>query len=279
MPRSPRADEAGGLYHALNRGNFRVTIFNKDADYVAFEKILHEGLEIHQVELYSYQLMPNHYHLVLRPLVDGEMSRFMGWVGGTHTMRYHAHNHTSGLGHLYQQRYKSFPIQDDGHFFVVCRYVERNALRAGLVDAPRIGSGVRCGVGSSDPNPIRSCSHRGRWLACPVGPTVSTNRYPIVNWQPFGCRPNEGVRSVTTAGWNRSHGGSISNRRCVPEAARGCDSPRNKPTKRPDPFLTPFSSDCFAASFAGADADAIVHRQHEDLAVTDLATLALSGPP
>ncbi len=77
--------------------------------------------------------MPNHCHLVLRPLVDGEMSRFMGWVGGTHTMRYHAHYHTSGLGHVYQQRYKSFPIQDDEHFFVVCRYVERNALRAGLV--------------------------------------------------------------------------------------------------------------------------------------------------
>jgi len=63
------------------------------------------------------------------------MSRFMGWVGGTHTMRYHAHYHTSGMGHVYQQRYKSFPIQDDDHFWVVCRYVERNALRAGLVAA------------------------------------------------------------------------------------------------------------------------------------------------
>jgi Zn-dependent protease len=68
------------------------------------------------------------------PLVDGEMSRFLGWVGGTHTMRYHAHYHTSGMWHVYQQRYKSFPIQDDDHFFVVCRYVERNALRANLVN-------------------------------------------------------------------------------------------------------------------------------------------------
>ena len=58
----------------------------------------------------------------------------MGWVGGTHTMRYHAHYKTSGMGHVYQQRYKSFPIQDDEHFLVVCRYVERNALRAELVD-------------------------------------------------------------------------------------------------------------------------------------------------
>ena len=134
MPRSPRADEAGGLYHALNRGNLRADIFKKDEDFAAFERILSEALERYEVELFCYQLMSNHYHLVLRPLVDGEMSRFMKWVGGTHTMRYHAHYKTGGMGHVYQQRYKSFPIQDDAHFLTVCRYVERNALRAGMVD-------------------------------------------------------------------------------------------------------------------------------------------------
>jgi putative transposase len=134
MPRPPRADEAGGLYHALNRGNLRADIFHDEDDFVAFEKLLHEGLQRYAVELFSYQLLSNHYHLVLRPRIDGEMSRFMGWIGGTHTMRYHAHYDTSGLGHVYQQRYKSFPIQDDGHFLAVCRYVERNALRAGFVD-------------------------------------------------------------------------------------------------------------------------------------------------
>ena len=133
MPRAPRADEAGGLYHALNRGNMRATIFHKEEDYAAFERVLREGLDLHQIELFSYQLMPNHYHLLLRPAVDDEMSRFMGWIGGTHTMRYHAHYHTSGMGHLDQQRYKSFPIQDDEHLRVFCRYVERNAVRAGLV--------------------------------------------------------------------------------------------------------------------------------------------------
>ena len=133
MSRPPRADVAGGLYHALNRGNLRADIFKKEGDFAAFEKILGEGLERFEVELYSYQLMTNHYHLVLCPLVDGEMGRFMGWVGGTHTMRYHAHYDTSGLGHVYQQRYKSFPIQNDGHFLCVCRYVERNALRAEMV--------------------------------------------------------------------------------------------------------------------------------------------------
>lgn len=133
MPRPHRADQAGGLYHALNRGNLRADIFKKPADFIAFEKILSEGLERYEVQLFCYQLMTNHYHLVLSPLVDGEMSRFMGWINGTHTMRYHAHYKTSGMGHVYQQRYKSFPIQNDDHFLCVCRYVERNALRAKMV--------------------------------------------------------------------------------------------------------------------------------------------------
>lgn len=134
MPRSPRADEAGGLYHALNRANLRATIFRKEEDYAAFERVVAEGLEIHDIQLLCYQWMPNHYQMILQPLVDGEMSRFMGWLGGTHTKRYHGHYHTRGQGHLYQGRYKSFPIQDDEHFLTVCRYIERNALRAGLVE-------------------------------------------------------------------------------------------------------------------------------------------------
>jgi len=132
MPRTPRADEAGGLYHALNRGNSRAAIFRNEADYDAFERILGEGLARYAVRLFCYQLMPNHWHLVLRPTQDGEMSRFLRWVTATHTMRYHTHYHTSGTGHVYQGRFKSFPIQDDAHFLTVCRYVERNALRAEL---------------------------------------------------------------------------------------------------------------------------------------------------
>ncbi len=71
--------------------------------------------------------MPSHWHLVLRPNRDGEMSRLLRWITATHTMRYHAQYHTSGEGHVYQGRYKSFPIQEDGHFLAACRYVEPNA--------------------------------------------------------------------------------------------------------------------------------------------------------
>ena len=134
MGRPKRADEAGGIYHALNRGNGRATIFRKSEDYDAFEHILAEGLGEYPCQILAYQLMPSHWHFVLRPIEDGGMSNFLRWVSLTHTMRYHAHYHTAGEGHLYQGRFKSFPVQDDDHFLVVCRYVERNALQAGLVE-------------------------------------------------------------------------------------------------------------------------------------------------
>jgi len=87
--------------------------------------------------------------MVVSPEVDGEMGRFGQWLGLTHTQRHHAHYHTAGEGrragegHLYQGRFKSFPVQDDGHFLAVCRYVERNAYTAKLCEAPdqwRFGS-------------------------------------------------------------------------------------------------------------------------------------------
>jgi putative transposase len=137
MARAPRVDLAGHLYHALNRANRQATIFQKESDYVAFEGILTDAVERSDVELMAYCLMPNHWHLVLRPTVDGGMSRFCQWLTLTHTQRYNAHYGTTGLGHLYQGRYKSFPVQDDEHFLTVCRYVERNAYSAELCDAPQ----------------------------------------------------------------------------------------------------------------------------------------------
>ena len=135
MPRRPR-EAAGGLaYHVLNRGVGRMTIFEKTEDYAAFERILAEAVrKLPGVRLLSYCLMPNHWHLVLWPRGDGELSEFMRWLTVTHTQRWHAHHKTSGTGPLYQGRFKSFPVQRDAHLLTLCRYVERNALRCGLVE-------------------------------------------------------------------------------------------------------------------------------------------------
>jgi putative transposase len=133
MGRPHRAAEPGYVYHVLNRANGRMTIFEDQPDYEAFERVLVEAVERSQTRLLSYCLMPNHWHLLVWPQEDGELSRFVGWLTLTHTQRWHAHRHSRGWGHLYQGRFKSFPIQDDDHLYVVARYVERNALRAGLV--------------------------------------------------------------------------------------------------------------------------------------------------
>lgn len=66
------------------------------------------------------------------------MSRFAQWLTLTHTQRYHAHHHSAGEGHLYQGRFKSFPVQDDDHFLTVNRYVERNAFSANLCSSPEL---------------------------------------------------------------------------------------------------------------------------------------------
>lgn len=75
MGRVKRADAAGAIHHMLNRANRRVTIFKKNADYEAFERILTDAVSKFEIELFSYCLMPNHWHLVIRPKADGEMSK------------------------------------------------------------------------------------------------------------------------------------------------------------------------------------------------------------
>ena len=76
MGRMKRADAAGAIYHMLNRGNRRTTIFEKDADFEAFERILVDAVAKFEIDLFSYCVLSNHWHLVVRLQADGELSRF-----------------------------------------------------------------------------------------------------------------------------------------------------------------------------------------------------------
>jgi putative transposase len=129
----PRRLSAGGVvYHVLNRANRRARIFHKARDYEAFVKILSEGLERTPCRVLGVCLMPNHWHLVVWPHGDGDLSRLIAWISNTHVKRYRQHYHDTIGGHLYQGRFKSFPVQEDGHLLTVLRYVEANPLRAKL---------------------------------------------------------------------------------------------------------------------------------------------------
>ena len=129
MPRTARAAAGGVVYHVLNRGNGRQRLFHKPGDYDAFVSLLADVKAAEPgVKLLGYCLMPNHWHLVLLPRRDGELSRFMQRLGTAHVRRHHAHH--GGGGHLYGGRFKDFPVQDDFHLLTVLRYVESNPLRA-----------------------------------------------------------------------------------------------------------------------------------------------------
>jgi putative transposase len=134
MARRTRCSDAGYVYHVLNRAVGRATLFDKSGDYAAFEKVLRQAWERTNMRLLCYVLMPNHWHLVVWPQNDGDLSIWAQWLTVTHVRRWHAHHHTEGTGPLYQGRFKSFPIQQDDHYLTVCRYVERNPRRANLVE-------------------------------------------------------------------------------------------------------------------------------------------------
>ena len=134
MGRALRVTAGGLAYHVLNRANARMHIFDKSKDYEAFEQILAEAVRRYKMRLLAYCVMPNHWHLVLWPREDGDLSAFVGWLTLTHTQRWHAHRDSVGTGHLYQGRFKSFLVESDDYLWTVCRYVERNALRGGLYE-------------------------------------------------------------------------------------------------------------------------------------------------
>jgi putative transposase len=116
MARRQRGADGGYVYHVLNRAVGRATLFDKPADYAAFEKVLRQAHERFGTRLLVYTLLPNHWHLVLWPEHHGELSTYAQWLTVTHVRRWHAHHHSAGTGPVYQGRFKSFPVQEDEHF-------------------------------------------------------------------------------------------------------------------------------------------------------------------
>jgi putative transposase len=122
------------VFHVLNRGVGRRVLFTKDEDFLAFERVVEEALRVRRMRLCAYCLMPNHWHFVVWPERDGDLPAFMQQMTNTHVKRWKQHRRETGYGHLYQGRYKCFPVKTEEYFYQVVRYVERNALRAKLAE-------------------------------------------------------------------------------------------------------------------------------------------------
>jgi len=200
------------VYHVLNRANARRTLFERVEDYEAFERTLVEAHARLPVGMLAYCVMPNHWHMILRPRADGDLSEFMRWLTVTHTNRWHAAHGTTGTGHVYQGRFRSFPVEarrptaaerrhgviDAGSsLWAVLRYVERNALRAGLVDRAeewRWGSLWRRTFGDAEQRAILSDPSDGwpddwlKWVNRPQSAEeLDALRHCIARGRPFGA--------------------------------------------------------------------------------------------
>jgi putative transposase len=191
MPRRLRAAAGGYAYHVLNRAAGRRTLFRKNSDYEAFESVLQQAADFQPMRLLAYCLMPNHWHLVVWPRKDGELSEYVRWLTVTHTQRYHAHYHTAGTGPLYQGRFKSFPIQEGDHLRTIVRYVERNPLRANLVRKAEAWRWSSLG---------HRCRDEASWLSdWPEGMPELSSWLPYVN-EPQTEAEQEAVRQSIARG-------------------------------------------------------------------------------
>ena len=166
--RRPAQGSAHVVFHVINRAVRRWRLFDSDLQYQSCLMILGQALERYPAELYAYCLMPNHFHFVVKPTRDGQLSQMMQWFTATHSRRWHLEMGTTGTGAVYQGRFKSFPIENDRHFLIACRYVERNPLRAGLVakaqDWPWSSVGSAAAIVKLSEWPIERDEDWLRWL-------------------------------------------------------------------------------------------------------------------
>ena len=166
----------------FSTGVLRMQVFEKAGDYEAFERVLKETLEEAPMRVCAYCLMPSHWHILLWPERDGDLARFMQRLTITHLRRWQENRRYVGLGHVYQGRYKSFPVEEDEHF-------GRGAVRGTQRAAGQLGSARKSGAGRVSGGVVvelrrtRRSWPRGRW------------RFRKTGW-------SESIAPTTRASWS-----------------------------------------------------------------------------
>jgi len=198
MSRRNRVTPGGVPFHVLNRAVGRRTIFESAADYECFIETVAETLRIRPMRICGYCVMPSHWHMVLWPKEDGDLSVFLQHLTNLHVKRWKRAHNEIGQGHLYQGRFKSFPIQTADYFHGVVRYVERNPLRANLVSRAEAWPWSSLGQASSVspiplsvwPVPGPADQHRDLWIEHVNRPQtegeLSSVRASVNRGRPYG---------------------------------------------------------------------------------------------
>ncbi|MDP7621166.1 MAG: transposase [SAR324 cluster bacterium] len=134
MARLQRATPAGIPVHLLHRGNNRQACFKNNGDYSAFLWWLREYSEKFMVEIHTWALMENHYHLLCTPQIEDGLSRMVQALGRQYVRYFNRLNQRTGT--LWEGRYRSCLVQPDSYLLEVYRYIELNPVRAALASNP-----------------------------------------------------------------------------------------------------------------------------------------------
>ena len=134
MPRPLRIQSAGYLHHVISKGNDGQIIFKSKDDFSTYISLLAFARKEFPVYIYNYVLMDNHVHLLLEPIQDGSMSKFMEYVSKEYAKYFNLKYERTG--HVFQGRFKSLVIQTERYFFTCSRYIDLNPINANMVSNP-----------------------------------------------------------------------------------------------------------------------------------------------
>ena len=135
MPRKPRIQFEGAIYHVINRGNYRRDVFETGSTAQAFEQCLYEACEQSQWQVHAYTLMRNHYHLAVAT-PRGNLVEGMHWLQSTFATRFNRLRQERG--HLFQSRYQAILVQPGPHLARVVNYIHLNPVSAGIVPVAQL---------------------------------------------------------------------------------------------------------------------------------------------
>jgi putative transposase len=134
MPRRHLAGSGGFVFHVMNRSAKQLTLFDRPFEYEMFLQVLAEADSACPMRLLEYCVMPNHWHLLVWPERDDQLSRYMRWITGVHAQRWRQARGQPGKGAVYQGRYRWVAVQSGEHYDVARCYIQQNPVRAHLVE-------------------------------------------------------------------------------------------------------------------------------------------------
>jgi len=133
MPRSKRVLHDGAVYHIVQRGHNKDRLFNDYKDYKVFKGLVRKYKSRFTFDIYHYCIMSNHIHILLKAITGSDLPKIMQGITQSYSFYYRLKYKYSG--YVYQNRYKSYLIEDDSYLMDCGRYIERNPLRAGIVES------------------------------------------------------------------------------------------------------------------------------------------------